>query len=353
MQNSFALHAAECRGTIETQYASAVPAAYVDWVQGNARSKDAAFLWSYGVVLGALARGCQYDPQIYVPEMDSHLKVLESYWTSGNPGGYAVLPGQDRDPDRYYDDNAWVALHLLEAYAATNKPEYLSVAKRALDYALSGEDAVLCGGLYWRERERHSKNACSNAPTAVVCYGWSLATGDRSYEAAGDRLMSWLQRLVDADGLVFDCIHLDGKIDQTKWTYNAACYAEALLLRYRLHHRAEDRSRATQTLESALKKWVNSETGAVDNPGYFAMHLVDALFLGARVLDRQDFAETAVRITRHLEACRKPGGLYAEHWLGPPAPNDKLVLLTQAAVWRTYLTAACQSSKATAQRGLF
>ena len=82
-------------------------------------------------------------------------------------------PGLDVNPppkpsDRYYDDNAWICLSLLDAYELTHDPEDLSLATDAYRFTMSGRDETLGGGIYWHEDQTASKNACSSGPAMLA-----------------------------------------------------------------------------------------------------------------------------------------------------------------------------------------
>ena len=81
-----------------------------------------------------------------------------------------------------------------------------------LSFVLSGEDARVGGGIYWRENERKSKNTCVNAPAIVSglrlyevtkrpeyldharrlyeCIGFERIRGAATYVLAGNALVT-------------------------------------------------------------------------------------------------------------------------------------------------------------------
>src|SRR5437763_1261379 len=134
----------------------------------DAKALPFEMMWGNGIQLSVLARAARRDPGAYRPVLETFFKGLDRYWEAGAaiPGytAYLVSPGSD---DRYYDDNAWVALALVEAYCVTRDARYLDRADAALRFVLSGWDEKLGGGIYWRV-DRKSKNSCSNAPAAVA-----------------------------------------------------------------------------------------------------------------------------------------------------------------------------------------
>ena len=84
-----------------------------------------AFMWGAGVQLTALAAAAQFDPGTYVPQLAAYADALEKHWIVDNGiGGYSVHPQQQR-ADRYYDDNVWIVLALIETLEATRDEKYL------------------------------------------------------------------------------------------------------------------------------------------------------------------------------------------------------------------------------------
>lgn len=332
--------------TIVKWYGTTKPGVYREKIVGDKKMPETAFCWPYGVLLAALAKGCEVDRKTYEPHLRSALTRLEAYWTPGAPGGYSVLPGQEKSPDRYYDDNAWLALHWLEAYAATKDKRYLKPARRAMDFAIAGEDKKLGGGIYWREKEKTSKNTCINAPVAMVGFLWKQKTGEDRYVAVAERTLKWLDRLVDKDGLAFDSVALNGKIEKTKWTYNSACFALAHLYRFRVSGDSKSLDKALKTLDSALKRWVDPQSGAVNDPGYFAMHLVDALYAASELTGESYYADAADQIVGALHRWRDDRGLVAERWNAAPKQGATLSLHTQASVLRAYTSFLAARQKA-------
>jgi hypothetical protein len=159
-----------------------------------------AFLWPAGVQLSALAAAAEFDSAVYTGPLVQYADALKKYWTeSEGIGGYSVLPDQP-SADRYYDDNAWIVLGLIETHAVTRDAQYLERAKVAMQFVLSGEDEVLGGGIYWRERPRRSKNTCSNAPAIVGALRLYQACADPQYMTTAERLYNWTRaNLQDED----------------------------------------------------------------------------------------------------------------------------------------------------------
>ena len=113
---------------------------------------EPACMWSCGVQLSALNAAARLDRNVYSKRLIDYADALQVYWKEhAGISGYDVLPAPT-PPDRYYDDNVWIALGLIELYELTGEQRWLDRAEETLRFVYSGEDGKLDGGLYWRER---------------------------------------------------------------------------------------------------------------------------------------------------------------------------------------------------------
>ncbi|HXO76796.1 MAG TPA: glycoside hydrolase family 76 protein, partial [Puia sp.] len=83
--------------------------------------------------------------------MQPVLQAIERYYSPHSPApAYQDYPRQERESSRFYDDNQWIAIALLDAWNRTHKEEYLRKAKMIYRFMLTGMDTVTGGGLYWK-----------------------------------------------------------------------------------------------------------------------------------------------------------------------------------------------------------
>lgn len=320
---------------------------YADsWTAEKGKSGP-GFMWGAGVLLTALEGAAQADKK-YQPWLNDYVEKLDVYWNPLGPvPGYDVLP-VPKPVDRYYDDNAWIVLALIEAHRDFGGYAYLPRATKTLDYVLSGWDEKLGGGLYWRESDKASKNTCINSPAAVACYEMFLVTKKERYRQWGDKILDWtLANLRDeADGLMWDNINLAGKVDKTKWTYNTALTFRALMLRSVLTkdktQAAKWRNDAITMADAALTRWQDPETGAYKDGGRFAHLLVESLLANDRLEGKARYLPSVLRaLTFVREQVRDPQNRYPEHWHKPQTtPLPKCELINQASAARAYFAAS-------------
>ncbi len=312
-----------------------------DTVVGQPVKDHPAFMWGCGVELSALAAAARID-RAYRPKLHDYFQSLEVYWQSSTVSGYDVLP-VPKPLDRYYDDNAWVVLALVDAYDVTHDAAYLRRAQETFKFVMSGEDSMLGGGLYWHEQEKKSKNTCSNAPATVSALRLYQATKDPTYLETGKRLYAWtVQHLQDTDGLFFDNIRLDGSVEKTKWTYNTAVMLKATCLLYHITRDAAMLKEAERIASASVDHWVKPETGGVNDGGAFAHMLLEALLM---VYDEDADARWTQTVSRALQflhdSVRDANGFYGDNWSRPVTqPREKIELLNQASAARIFMFAA-------------
>lgn len=208
-----------------------------------------ASVWPYSQALAAtidmveLARAILGDTQgegagtrhDYARDLDDRLKGLARYWDARPAFG---LPGYETGPlppvgnggDKYYDDNAWIALELLRVYAVTRAAEALARATAVFQFLVTGwagdtGDGSPPGGLYWKVQKpgetSHGRHTCSTAPSAEVALRLYAVTGDASYLDWARRMYAWVNAaLRDEDEMYRDNIAPGPRIDATKWSYN-------------------------------------------------------------------------------------------------------------------------------------
>lgn len=322
-------------------------ALYAEEWKSEGGKRGPAFMWGCGVMLTALGGAAQNDKN-YRPWLEEYVEKLDIYWNPLGPTpGYDVLP-VPKPVDRYYDDNAWLALALIDDDRDFGGKAYLTRARKTLDYILSGWDDKLGGGIYWKEAEKSSKNTCINAPAAVACYEMFRTTRQARYREWGDKILDWtLANLRDPfDGLMWDNIKLDGKMDRTKWSYNTALTFRALMLRSILEPKpdkaAQFRIAALKMADAALEKWQDPQSGALKDGGRFAHLLVESLLACDRIEGKTRYRPQVLRALTFLhEQVRDAANRYPEHWDKPQtAPLQKCELINQASAARAYFATA-------------
>ena len=197
------------------------------------------YVWLQSVMFADLVAAARNEPEKYGPQLEKYFTSLDIYWDDkAEIPGYEAAPTKGNGNDKYYDDNAWMAITLIEAYETNKDPRYLKKADQTLAFVLSGWDDEIGGGIWWHQMHKDgTKNTCSNGPSAVTCL--QLAKFD---EEDKPELIEWAQKIVawtndalqDDDGLFDDRkVVKTGEIKRGKLTYNTALMTRANLGLYR------------------------------------------------------------------------------------------------------------------------
>ena len=304
-------------------------------------------MWGCGVQLSALAAAARADRR-YLPRLTRYVAGLKVYWISHDGvGGFNALPSPS-PPDRYYDDNAWMVLALLDGYEATRDADLLRLARETHRFVLSGEDARVGGGIYWRENERKSKNTCVNAPAIVSGLRLYEFTKRPEYLDHARRLYEWTNALLqDSDGLYWDNVDLDGRVEKTKWSYNSGLMIRANTLLHRVTRRSISLDEAERIARAAEARWLDAATGGLRDGGRFAHLLCDG-FLALHTEDRDPRWRRLVERAVHFvhDEVRDPNGHYANRWdQRCDEAMTKFNLIDQASAARAFWSLARTASE--------
>jgi len=291
------------------------PGAYYE----DQNKRAIAFTWGNSMLLLAYAKAAQIDAATYAEPLDHLIKHLDRYWVEHSGiGGYDHLPHPRSNIERYYDDNAWVAMGLIDAYEAVGKEDYLERAQKTLEFSLSGINQKE-GGIWWREDPKQSMNTCSVAPTAFACLRFYETTGRRAYLETAKALMAWLdEHLQDSDGLYMDSVTPRGRINRTKWTYNTGMPLQTYVTLYRLTGVDRYLDKANTIAAAAEEHWVDSDTGAVRCEAMFVWTLLEGWVALSEATGRVHWKDVSQRAAAYLyEHVRDSNGRYPKRWDRP------------------------------------
>jgi hypothetical protein len=251
-----------------------------------------AYLWPYSWALIAtidLAGVPRYllhdvDPEAAIPD---RLAGLARYW-DGRRRAYAsyVLAPLGPGGDAFFDDNAWVGLTLVQLqrmrgpYALdggsgplrrvrkllrpTEPTPALARARQVHEFALAKWGTCnrgdVQGGVPWVDAEwNRDRGTGANAGHAELGVQLAELSGDDglvgSATSGAIRLYEWVTtHLRDPqDGLYWDKFLGDGRLDQTKWSYNQAVMLGASALLYRRTGEERYRRRGVEIADAVLE----------------------------------------------------------------------------------------------------
>ena len=272
-----------------------------------------AYAWGQGIMFGALVAAAKVDSS-YLDDAEAQANELHSrYWcTSNGKSGYNA--GNNSCGDRYYDDNAWIALVLMELYEITGNATYLNRAKGVLIFCMSGENSASDtpnGGIRWHESNTSGASVCSTAPTLLANLMVYQATGIEQYLTDGARLYHWLaaSNLRDSTGIYHET-------NQGALGYQTAVVLQGALRLYRI---TGDTSYLTEAQHLALSmetRFVNGQSHALHQAGKWGGHDMTNAMVDLYEVDHNPrWLNVAGGYLEYLyTTCRDASGRYPTNW---------------------------------------
>jgi hypothetical protein len=276
---------------------------------GPARGAPGAALWPFGQVLTAaialLRTGVVDESEVIRPL----LSTLERY---RHGDGYGPFPG---DRTRYFDDNAWIALAVVQLALVTGDDHHLGAARSLFAFLEEGE--VPGGGVLWVEGQE-SRNTCSTGPSAQVALRLHLATGDERPLAFAQRQLAFLDNtLRTAEGLFRDNVDGHGRIEPTIWSYNQGTPIGAMVLMSRLTGDRRWRDDALRTARATEAHFAVDDGWWRQPPVFNAIYFRNLLALAAHLRDRSLLVSLDAYLDRVWIEARDPrSGLFVGAGIG-------------------------------------
>lgn len=151
--------------------------------------------------------------------------------------GFLSQHGSSWTYNEYNDDIAWAVIAFSRAYLITGNSTFRNVAKSNFDamYARGWDTNYFGGGLWWRQSDRQSKNACIQGPaTIAACLLYNIY-GDTNYLNQAQAIYAWNRRYLfnTNSGAVSDNINTNGNVDTVALTYNQGTFIGGANFLYR------------------------------------------------------------------------------------------------------------------------
>ena len=301
---------------------------------------------------------------------------LAKYWDSR-----AALPAYDSyvtvppatGGDKYYDDNAWVSLALIQQYRM-GLTASLTRPKQLFSFAQAGWDRTATdpnpGGLFWVQQglgyglSNHDRGAGASAGSAEAAFHLHELTGSGTYDGDGQvtsepgsvgglNMVNWVSKYLDSSGTgsgpFLNVARRDGSIDTNVWSYNQGVMIGARVLQYRLTRQPTMLQLAEATARQALTTF-GDFTG--QPPSFNAMCFQNMLMLYAVSADATLKANMLSAMQRYadwtwdpLTGARDPNNLFHFTDGGQPAPvSQPARLQDQGAMVQLYALLAWNAS---------
>ncbi|MBW8863970.1 MAG: hypothetical protein JF609_03420, partial [Verrucomicrobia bacterium] len=130
----------------------------------------------------------------------------------------------------YNDDIMWAVMAFARGGADTGRTNYCDIAKANFDACYARAWSTnLGGGLYWRNSDRQSKNACVNGPGAIAAYLLYQIYGDTNYLNKATNIYAWERAVLfnAGSGAIYDNIGTNGVIGTWSSSYNQGTFLGA------------------------------------------------------------------------------------------------------------------------------
>jgi hypothetical protein len=217
-------------------------------------TRQYTYLWSYCALYQAANEIEKLEPKSDL--MAPLLKKMYAYYDPAPPhGGFTDYIMKLKPGERYYDDNEWIGITALDAYARTKKKADLALGKDMFDFIMTGYDQVSGGGIYWKEGDLGSKNTCSNGPGALVALQLYQATGKKAYLDTAVKIVNWTDsKLQTPEKLYWDNISTrTGHVNKGILSYNTGTPLEAYVYLYELTKDRKYLNEANAIADASLK----------------------------------------------------------------------------------------------------
>jgi len=190
------------------------------------------------------------------PYLEPVMKAIDQYYSVKHGiAGYDSYVVKQGGGDRFYDDNQWIGLAYMDAYARTRRKVFLEKSVEIYQFMMTGYDTVAGGGLYWKEGDKSTKNTCSNGPGVLLALDLYRATGERGYLDTALLLYNWVNKVLQSpSGVYYDNIKTkDGRIARQFYTYNTGTMLQANVILYTLTKKAAYLDEAHRLAAASLK----------------------------------------------------------------------------------------------------
>jgi hypothetical protein len=219
----------------------------------NGYLREYTYLWSYCAMYQAANEIEKLDPNQKL--MAPMLELINRYYDPAPPKpGYSDYIMKLKPGERYFDDNQWIGITSLDAYARTNDKNHLALGKAMYDFQMTGYDQALGGGIYWKEGDKTTKNTCSNGPGALVALQMYKATKQKFYLDTAIKIVKWTDsKLRTPENLYWDNIHTtDNRIGKSTFSYNTGTMLESYVYLYELTGKKEYLEQANIIADASL-----------------------------------------------------------------------------------------------------
>ncbi|HEV2694710.1 MAG TPA: glycoside hydrolase family 76 protein, partial [Verrucomicrobiae bacterium] len=144
--------------------------------------------------------------------------------------GFISYNGSGWTYNDYNDDIMWAVMAFARGGVATGRTNYCDIAKANFDACYARAWSTnLGGGLYWRNSDKQSKNACVNGPGSIAAYLLYQIYGDTNYLNKATNIYAWERAVLfnTGNGAIYDNIGTNSVIGTWSSSYNQGTFLGA------------------------------------------------------------------------------------------------------------------------------
>jgi hypothetical protein len=225
----------EIQKNVNDNFRSSYPDLFLESSDTSRNKNPYSYLWPVCALFQA-----ENEAEALTPGTDRlspFLKTLAQYYNPAPPApGYQACVALKGKDTRYYDDNQWLGITAMDAYARTGRKNWLELAKTIYNFMITGCDTVSGGGIYWREGDMFTKNTCSNGPGIILALRLYQSTRKKEYLETAKDLYAWVNNyLRSPDGIYYDALKVKTmRIDSATYTYNTGTMLQSDVLLWRI-----------------------------------------------------------------------------------------------------------------------
>lgn len=201
----------------------------------NGHLREYTYIWALCALYQAANEQEKLEPK--ADYRSPLVQAMSAYYDPAPPKpGYSDYIMKLKPGERYYDDNQWIGITALDAYARTKQRSDLALGKSMYDFMMTGYDQALGGGIYWKEGSKSSKNTCSNGPGVLVALQLYQATKNKVYLDTALKIFNWTNaKLQTPSKLYYDNIRTrDGSLDKAVLSYNTGTMLQSNIYLYEI-----------------------------------------------------------------------------------------------------------------------
>ncbi len=230
----------------------------------------------------------------YAPDVAARLNGLVAYVDPRevSPNGAAqprafesaVAPPEGPGGSTYYDDNAWVALDLLDAYRLTGNSNDLALAQDTFNFVVTGWDTSQTdgcpGGVFWEDVAGSPRTTTANGGNADVGLELYQLTHDSADLSWAERMYQWENTCLESpSGLYYDHVNPGGSLNTVMWSYNQGTMVGAGALLYQITGNSSYLTAAQRTAGAAVSYFGTGTTLQNQGPAFNAIYFRDLFVL--------------------------------------------------------------------------